>query len=720
MNIKDFFAQKENPPDLFWTLVIEPGWVQAGAWYIKDGVAEVASIGPGAAWGDEEELLGATDAALSSCVQKLPEEFPEPSKTVFGVSSAWVAEGEIKSEHLAQIKKICTELSLTPTGFVVLPEAIAHLYKSEEGAPINAVILGLGKEFLEISVFKLGNLVGTTQVGRSLSVVEDAIEGLSRFEGAAPLPSRIIVFDGKEGELDEAKNALTGASWEGVEKIKFLHTPKVELLTSERKILATSLAGAAEIGAATKVESEEEISEEHENVQKPSEGPTATELGFAIGEDVTAGEQKPQFVPVQQIPPKVVVPPTPVVPVPSVLQKTKGILHGFYGRVSSGVASTPKFFGGKRLIPLLVILGIIAVGIVLFWWFVPKATVSIYFSPKKFDKSFEIAFDPNGGNDIGNGVVPATVSEVDVSGEKTKSTSGTKLVGDRAKGSVKIGNSTSSIVNLKAGTILTSSSDLRFTTDNTASISAAIDSFNPGVANVGISAADIGAQYNLGNGEVFKVSNYPKAEVSAQATSDFSGGSSREITAVSKDDQDLLTKSLEDELMGQAKDQLSGKIEGSQLLVDSFVSFDPTSQTFDHKIGDEASTLKLNLTMGAKAVVADKAKLADLVREKLKDETPQGFVLRDTQIDYKFTFKEEKDGKFVFDVDTTSNFLPEINQDDIIKNISGRLPSVVQSYLSSIPGYTKAQIFISPHFPGIFGTLPRVAKNISIEITSEK
>jgi hypothetical protein len=172
--------------------------------------------------------------------------------------------------------------------------------------------------------------------------------------------------------------------------------------------------------------------------------------------------------------------------------------------------------------------------------------------------------------------------------------------------------------------------------------------------------------------------------------------------------------------MSQAKDQLSGKVEGPQILVDSFVSFDPTSKTFDHKIGDEASTLKLNLTMGVKAVVVDKTKLADLVREKLKDEVPQGFVLRDAQIDYKFTFKEEKDGKFVFDVDTTSNFLPEIKEDEIIKNIQGRLPSVVQSYLSSIPGYAKAQIFINPHFPGVFGTLPRVVKNIHIEITAEK
>lgn len=715
MNIKDFFAQKDNPPELYWTLVIEPGWVQAGAWYIKDGIAEVASIGPGAAWESEEDLLSATDAALSACVQKLPEELPEPSKTVFGVSSAWVEGGEIKSDHLSQIKKICTELALTPTGFVVLPEAIANLYKSEEGTPINAVILGLGKEFLEISIFKLGNLVGTAHVGRSLSVVEDTVEGLSRFEGAAPLPSRIIVFDGKEGELDEAKNSLSSATWEGIEKVKFLHTPKVELVSPERKILATSLAGAAEIGAATKVQSGEE---EATNVEEPKETLSATELGFAIGEDVSLKTEAPKEV--QPPMPTVQETQAPTHQGTGMMQKTRGILHGFYGKVVAGVSSTPSFFSGKKTLPLIGVIVILVAAVAAIWWFVPKATVSIYVSPKKFDKSLEITFDPGGGSDVENGLVPASVVSADVSGEKTKSTSGVKLVGDRAKGTVKIGNSTSNDILLKSGAILVSSSDLRFTTDSTASISAALDSFNPGVANVGVTAADIGAQYNLGNGEIFKVSNYPKAEVSAQATSDFSGGSSKEISAVSKDDQDSLEKSLEGELTDQAKAKLNDGLSGGQLLVDNFISFDPSNENFDHKVGDEASTLKLNLTMTAKTISVDRTKLADVVREKLKGEVPDGFVLRDTQINYTFNFKQENNGKYVYSVDASANFLPEINQDEIKKKIVGRLPGVVQSYLTTIPGFSKAQVYINPHFPGIFGTLPRVAKNISIEITAER
>jgi len=258
MNLKDFLNVRNKPPELFWSVVLEPGWVQAGIWYVEGEAANMVNIGPGAAWEVDEELVGAADAALSSTMQKLPENYPEPSKTVFGVPSAWVKGGEIAEEHLEKIKKICADLSLNPVGFVVINEAIAHFYKSEEGSPVNAIIVGLGSGFLEISVFKLGNLVGSTSVARSVSLIEDITEGLSRFNGASPLPSRFIIFDGKGGELDEAKETILQASWVEEGKIKFLHAPKIETLTSDRKILATSLAGASEIGQVSQIKSEVE------------------------------------------------------------------------------------------------------------------------------------------------------------------------------------------------------------------------------------------------------------------------------------------------------------------------------------------------------------------------------------------------------------------------------------------------------------------------------
>jgi hypothetical protein len=136
MDLKSFLPEKEPiPKELYWSLVIEPEWVQAGIWYIGEAAAEVISVGPTTAWLTDEELIDAADATLSAAIQKLPENSGEPTKTVFGVSSAWVSEGQIKPEYLEKIKNLCAKLSLEPVGFVVLGEAISHFIKSEEGSP---------------------------------------------------------------------------------------------------------------------------------------------------------------------------------------------------------------------------------------------------------------------------------------------------------------------------------------------------------------------------------------------------------------------------------------------------------------------------------------------------------------------------------------------------------------------------------------------------------
>src|SRR6185436_8439382 len=102
---------------------------------------------------------------------------------------------------------------------------------------------------LDISLFRLGNLVGNVTVSRSVSIVEDVIEGLARFPQTDNLPSRFLIYDGKSGELELAKDTLVQADWTGEisSKLKFLHTPKIEIVDPKTKVIAVSLSGASEI-----------------------------------------------------------------------------------------------------------------------------------------------------------------------------------------------------------------------------------------------------------------------------------------------------------------------------------------------------------------------------------------------------------------------------------------------------------------------------------------
>lgn len=666
------FQYKNKSPELYWSLVLEPGLVQAGIWFIKGDEAEVLCIGSSSPWETDEDLTGAVDTALSSVIQKLGEDEVEPTKTVFGVSSSWVTGGEIKEEFLQKIKGICTELSLTPVGFVVLPEAIANIYKSEEESPINAIIFGLGKDFIEISVFKLGNLVGTTQVVRSVSLVDDAVEGLSRFDGANPLPSRFIIYDGKMGEIDEARDNLVAANWDGFEKIKFLHTPKVETFSVDKKVLAVSLAGASEIGKVKFVKTRQ--NDEIENISEPiNTTSSASEMGFVVGKDVSDKVEKPAPIPVK-----------------APLRKLN--------------FTFPK---NKILLTLGVLLTTFILLFVL-WLVVPKATVSIFVSPKKFSEETEMI--------ISDGrVITSTVS-----GEKTIKTSGIKLIGDKAKGSVIIQNGTPDDVRLSTGTAIVSSGNLSFNLDSSASVSAALSPSSPGTATVSVTATSIGAESNLAKDETFKVGNFSKADIDAVAEANFSGGSSREISAVSKDDRENLEKSLSDELSQNALNEISSQVKDDEIFVGVLISQTAKDVTFSAKVGDDSDTLKLNLEIEGKSIAISRSILLESAKKVLKDKIPEGYVLRDDQIDFGFVFESEDVDGIKFKVSFSANFLPQVKVDEIKKKISGKSPTAVEDYLSQIPGFSHAEIIFKPSLPGGLKVLPRIKKNLTIEVVAEK
>lgn len=703
---------KEEKREFYWSLVIEPGWVQTGIWSIADGVAQVVSISPGAAWEVEDDLVNAADTALSAAIQNLPEEFGEPTKTVFGLPNSWVDKGEIKEEYLEKIKKICGELSLTPTGFVVVSEAIVHLIKSEEGAPANAIVLGIGKETLELSVFQLGKLIGASEVARSVSLVEDTIEGLARFSAKEPFPSRFLIYDGKEGELEEAKQALLDANWDENPNIKFLHTPKIEIIKPDQKILATSLAGASEIGQVSKVleisgEAEEEkIQEQEENVVVPQEEIKPEDLGFVVNEDIS---KIPEPTPVIQEPPKIA-----ETPVRRRVPKFNfGNLLGYLPKVPS--------FGGKNFLALGIFLAVLLTLIFAGWWFLPKATISVFVTPKTLEESVDLVVDSKASSsDFAKGVVAGKALEAEASGEKTISTTGTKLVGERATGVTRVQNGLASPINLPAGTVLSSANDLQFTTTKTSSVSAALSPSSPGTANIDVAAANIGAEYNLAKDESFKVGNYPKADVDAVSVDNFTGGSSRQITAVSAEDQKRVEDELTEELIRKSKESLSAEISSEEIFLEGATIATPTSREFSHKVGDESENLKLSLVISATGLTVNNKELFEYAKGILGGKVPQGYILTENELNVDFEIVKEDKGVYEVKARISASLLPDINKEEIAQKISGKYPKLVEAFLTSIPGFTRADMRITPRLPGFLRTLPHVAKRITVEVESEK
>jgi len=695
----DFLTKPKDKKENFWALLIEPEWISSAIWQVVDKKIEIVSTSVATRWdssdGEMNDLIEHIDTSLSSCTQNLPDDIPDPTKTVFGVPNSWIEGGNIKSEYLVKLKKICQDLSLVPSGFVVLSEAISHFIKQTEEVPLSGIVVGISNDVLDLSIFNLGKLVGTTSVFRSVSIEEDMIEGLSRLgRESENFPSRIILFNQKEQELEEIKRDLDSVDWNKIDNSKFIHTPRVEIFDPSKKIIAVALAGGSELG---EVKGITEIP--HEIDTKTEEMPLEDVVNIKEPNDITAEDLG--FVTES----------TSVLPKLPELPKFNNIVASF-AHFKKPNFKLPKFnfsFGSKPLIMVgALIITTLVVSFIL-WWFLPKATVTIYVSPKKLEENISL--------EIGNDIKGEEIS-VSVNGEKTKATTGTKTVGEKAKGQVKIQNGTGELVNLKSGTVLASLSDLKFITTKSASISAATSTTEPGFATVDVEASSIGSEFNLSKDEKFKVSNYPRADVEAISIDVFTGGSSRQISAVSEEDKKKLTKELKDELTLEAKQKLTDKITEDMLIVDASFKEEIEEEDYSNKVGDEATNLKLSLTLKITSTVVSKKDLSDISKRSLDGKIPTGFVLRDDQITYGFGTSDEKNK---FDVRISANLLPQIDPIVVAKQISGKYPRLAEDFLSSsVPGFINAELRFKPPLSGKLGTLPHISKNITVLISAEK
>ncbi len=705
--------------EYYWSISLEPGYTQAAVWYIEDDLAQIQTIGPVVSWEEESQLINSADTTISSCISQLPRGVSEPSNTVFGVPPSWVTDGQINKNYLEPIREICQKLSLTPQGFVVFPEAISNYLKIKKDGATNIVVLGINQDEIDLSVFRLGNLNGTVTLPRTVSLVDDVNLALTKFGAKDPIPSRFVVYDGSNAASVDAVKVLSEASWGDQKPITFLHTPTFTAFSPNEKLVAVSLAGASEIAQVNNIiweESDEKIPEEIiEDTKELSsvavdfeETEDMEESDFDDGEHANLIEPKKHDLPGSNF-----------------IKKSGNM---FKAKIS--VPSMPRIkipnmklggFRADRSVVLFALLSTVFVALFVLWWFLPSADITLYVRPKKITSNANLTISPTVQTSITDALIQAREVKTSVSGNERVSATGVKTVGDPAKGSITIRNGTAVPIKLPAGVIVTSSGNLRFTLDNSASVSAALSPSQPGEVKVNATADAIGAESNLAKGELFKVSNYPKSEVDAISETDFTGGSSRQSKVVSKDDLKNLEQTLTNKLKDSAKVQLSSTFSDSDYLVPNSEKITVTNKKFDHQSGEEADTVSLDLSIDLTSLVISKNNIVEHARLVMEKMTPTGYVLRDSQIEYGFSEKPEiSDKSYKFDVSYKANLLPNVSIDSIKEKITGKYVFVAQDYFSkSIAGFSKADIVLRPPLPGPLGTLPHKTNKIEITLSSE-
>lgn len=701
--------------ELYLGLVIGERTVKSGIWNFSDGEGMVLSFGSLENWEGQnaEELIVVADASIASAVSKLPEvSGRQPTKTILGLPESWVEGNSIEKGKLKMVEEACKKLLLKPLGFVVTPESIAHLLKKEEGGSPSVILVSLENSEMVISLLCGGKFLGSKIVGRSDNSALDLEEGLLRFDYKENLPSRILLLDGEN--LEEVRQALVSYPWIGPEKerkLNFLQLPRVEIAPPEMEVSAVVLAGSRDLGATT----------EKKEAEKEEETETVEDFGFVEGVDIAGKEPK-------------VKEPEPVIE--EEIQKetisrrfsfegAKKILNVF--NMKRIVKKIPGFFGFFRFAlppgkiwPIFGAASLLLAVILFTVVSVIKVEVKLLVHPQKIVKEFDFTASAKVSSpDLEKMILPLREVAVEVSGQKTAAVIGKKTVGERANGEVIIYNRTDQIRVIPKNTVLKGPAGLKFVLSEEVKVASKTADLEKGVDKWGeekakISAEEIGTQYNLAANSAFLQEGISGTSILIKNIEAFSGGTSREIQAVSKEDRESLQKALTEELKKQAQDNLGEKIDRKDLVLPGLARLDNKTDSFDRETGDEATDITLEEKATFIFSYLKNEDFLSLAQALVLSQVADGFKREPFKKEESFETKDEK--KALYSASVILEFLPEIKIEEILLKLPFKTFSQAESYLKGLNQIAGVSISVRPTIFSWFKVFPPRKSNIKIMV----
>lgn len=732
------FGKKKELSQYYFALKIGSDHLTAALWSLEGTKLQV--LESASAEYKSEDLVGTTDALLDKVlgIRQLVVE-----KILFGVPQSWLLDDDLKEEYLNLLRSAVKELELQPMAYVATSHALIHFLEKQENVPTTAILVGIESNHLAVTVTRAGKLDGTKILTRSSNIGVDIEKALLTFTQVETLPSKILIFaSGIDfGKLEKIKNELLSYQW--MSKLSFLHFPKIEILDEDIEINSICFAGGFEINnnvtfsarlkSATVTKPLEEMMEgqaiDHEEEESQN-------IGFVVGDVSEREKRKGESESVEEGDRE-----KEVTVAEELQENTESNLKGeneevdnldyqqkaimpqkdgyrFPFKVWENLLSTKFIPRSRRKILLLSVVILIILGILSAYLFVPKAQVKVFVEPKILEKQSEITADPKQKTaDQDKKIIPGQIVETEISGSDKGQASGTKEIGDPAKGVVAIRNKTDQEKKLSKGTILTSAAGLKFILDTTVSIaSRSAEDGTYGKATADVVAQNIGAEGNLPSGTDLTIANFSQDQLIAKSEGNFSGGTSKKVTVVSDVDQKKLLSQVVSNLRKQAQQKLQEKLPDKKVLEEALAE-QIVKKNFSKNINDQAAEFSLNLTVNFKGTAFDDKDLKQIVSQLVTTEVPEGyeFSLQDSETQSDVS-KLEDDGRLIFLARFKAKLIPKLDTDKIKRGIRGRPLTQAVEILKGIDNILDAEITISLPLPQILQIVPFFEKNIKVEV----
>jgi len=574
---------------------------------------------------------------------------------------------EISAHYEELLKKIVEDNELNTLGYLEMDQIISKYYTSLEKSPLTAIIVEIDAPAVSIFIYQAGELLFSDSASRSENIISDLEDLFQRTSKDTQLPARFIMYD-SEG-IQEVASKVISHKWS---KEEFPHVPKVDVVNESDVTNAILFISPEYVFASDhQTLSESEITEtpimQAEIVQEAAPESVPEDLGFIIGADVKkthlpepAGSDIYENVYQTQ-------------PSTSAPFSIGAITKNFH---IPRIPMLPSL-RSKSLIIVFVIVILLLSSLAAGLFYAHSANLTVYYDKSEISKT--VAYD-------NADFIEKKTEKIDV--KASIDTTGTKQIGEKAKGSITIFNATESDKTFKKGSTVSTSNKQAFILSSDVTVKAATKTVTSGgdiltttsKEKVDVVASEIGPKYNIAKDSKLTFEGSSDTTYFAKSIDAFTGGTEKEIQTASKEDFTRIKTEIEKEINKKKAEALKADADNHKVL-DQLTEIKFVKENYSKEVAEEAKSIDASVSAEVTYYLYDDPVVKKALIAKLSDEVPPHYVLDPENISFTVSSSEKKDDSINVELNVKGEPTYNIDQKSLIALIKGAPTASVEKIL---------------------------------------
>ncbi len=663
---------------LFWLVTLYDNTVALHAIEAdsQEKTIRVVATGMTQSWdGTAQSLTQAIEVSLSGCKQLLEDHQNSPnSKVAFILSPSWVGtDGKILPDKKHIIDFACTELQLQPMGFSSYDEALSEYLQNNQPDSLNLILAQIFSNYIEVSLIAGGKIrERATSTFSNLSdltpkLIEDC---MFQLKAAGILPSRVVIF----GDMLDSQlfDQLVRHNWSthGGREL-FSQLPSLIRYNSGQIV---QMYAEFIVGHLFAISPVEPILSSSETIT-----PNVPTLPNQINQ---INEVEPEVLGFGPVP--------VIVKTEAETTKTLNLPKVQLPKLNFSINSAGKLPIFASVISLF-LLFVFAIAL-----FKSSANITLLVNSQPVNISKKVQLDSTTTSiSTQKGIIPVDLKTSQVQAKASTNTTGKKATGEKSKGEVVIFNKSEKAVTLPKGTVFKDSLSHRFLLGNLTSVAPSEPNLNTGVITMGqtkaiLTADVIGPESNLSKDTPLTIDT-SSSSLLAKANEPFTGGTSRDITVVSKDDKAKLDAQLQEKIKSNL-DETIKKESDSPNILPATLKIGRKRTDYSRQIDEEADNLDGTIDANVSVFALSESTKKELIAAYLQsNDSFSNLQIDPKKININFTVTTQDDKQATGTLVLSGQAMPKFDTEKLANNLrfqpTGNLKNLISSFSNRIYDY---------------------------------